>query len=94
HDSAMRWRLRALILLALLLPAGHVAQTITIAGQVLRDDTGAPVPGAEVLAPAMPLAEAVARIAAARAPGPRPAPVYLRAADALPPTDPPPLILP
>ena len=54
----------------------------------------AAVPGAEVLAPAMPLAEAVARIAAARAPGPRPAPVYLRAADALPPTDPPPLILP
>ncbi|QYK42897.1 MAG: tRNA (adenosine(37)-N6)-threonylcarbamoyltransferase complex dimerization subunit type 1 TsaB [Paracoccaceae bacterium] len=52
------------------------------------------VPGAEVLAPAMPLAEAVARIAAGRTPGARPAPFYLRAADAAPPADPPPVILP
>ena len=48
---------------------------------------------AEGLAPAMPLAEAIARIAATRAPGPRPAPFYLRGADAAPPSDPPPVIL-
>lgn len=52
--------------------------------------------GAAALAPAMPLAEAIARLAAARAgsPQPRPAPFYLRAADAAPPSDPPPVILP
>lgn len=52
-------------------------------------------PDARLAAPAMPLAEAIARIAAARAatPQPRPAPLYLRSADALPPADPPPLIL-
>ena len=46
--------------------------------------------------PAMPLAEAIARIAATRAdiPQPRPAPFYLRGADAAPPSDPPPVILP
>jgi tRNA threonylcarbamoyl adenosine modification protein YeaZ len=49
-------------------------------------------PGA--LPPAMPLAEAIARLAATRDPGPRPAPFYLRAADAAPPSDPPPVILP
>lgn len=45
---------------------------------------------------AMPLAEAIARIAAARlgTPQPRPAPFYLRGADASPPSDPPPVILP
>ncbi|MFN3293927.1 MAG: tRNA (adenosine(37)-N6)-threonylcarbamoyltransferase complex dimerization subunit type 1 TsaB [Gemmobacter sp.] len=47
-----------------------------------------------VLAPALPLAEAVARLAALRAPGARPAPLYLRPADAAPPSDPPPVILP
>ncbi|GHD99589.1 peptidase M22 [Defluviimonas sp. 20V17] len=42
------------------------------------------------------LATAIARIAAARrdAPQPRPAPLYLRGADAAPPSDPPPVILP
>lgn len=50
--------------------------------------------GGQVLAPAMPLAEATARIAATRLPGARPAPIYLRPADAAPPSDPPPLILP
>ncbi|WP_374646606.1 tRNA (adenosine(37)-N6)-threonylcarbamoyltransferase complex dimerization subunit type 1 TsaB [Tabrizicola sp.] len=51
--------------------------------------------GAMALPPAMPLAEAIARIAAARAPGaPPPAPFYLRGADAAPPADPPPVILP
>jgi hypothetical protein len=44
----------------------------------------------------MPLAVAMARIAASRAdtPQPRPAPFYLRGADAAPPSDPPPVILP
>lgn len=56
--------------------------------------SAAALAGGLVLAPAMPLAEAMARIAATRAPGPRPAPLYLRAADAAPPSDPPPVILP
>lgn len=51
-------------------------------------------PGA--LPSAQPLAEAIARIGAVRAltPQPRPAPFYLRGADAAPPSDPPPVILP
>lgn len=46
--------------------------------------------------PAPPLAPAIARIAAQRrgTPQPRPAPLYLRPADAAPPADPPPVILP
>ena len=56
------------------------------------------VTGLETLAAlpaAMPLAEATARIAAARAePGPAPAPFYLRGADAAPPSTLPPQILP
>jgi tRNA threonylcarbamoyladenosine biosynthesis protein TsaB len=46
--------------------------------------------------PRYPLAEAIARIGADRAtaPQPRPAPFYLRGADAAPPADPPPVILP
>ena len=52
--------------------------------------------GEGALPPALPLAEAVARIGAARAatPQPSPAPFYLRGADAAPPSDPPPVILP
>lgn len=52
--------------------------------------------GPDGLAGAMPLVEAIARIAAGRAgvPQPRPAPFYLRGADAAPPSDPPPVILP
>ena len=51
--------------------------------------------GPQALPPALPLAEAIARIAAARTlPQPRPAPFYLRGADAAPPSDPPPVILP
>lgn len=51
--------------------------------------------GPSALFPAMPLAEAIARIAVLRAaqPQPRPAPFYLRGADAAPPSDPPPVIL-
>lgn len=55
----------------------------------------AAVTGGVVLAPAFPLAQAIARVAAARqGPQPRPAPFYLRGADAAPPADPPPVILP
>lgn len=52
--------------------------------------------GERALPPAMPLVEAIARIGAERAatPQPRPAPFYLRGADAAPPADPPPAILP
>jgi tRNA threonylcarbamoyladenosine biosynthesis protein TsaB len=51
--------------------------------------------GPDALAPTMPLVEAIARIGAERAntPHPRPAPFYLRGADAAPPSDPPPVIL-
>ncbi|PRY25564.1 tRNA threonylcarbamoyl adenosine modification protein YeaZ [Aliiruegeria haliotis] len=52
---------------------------------------------AEVAKPVHPLAVAIARIAASRrhlTDLPRPAPLYLRAADAAPPADPPPEILP
>jgi len=47
------------------------------------------------LLPRYPLVEAIARIGAVRAltPQPRPAPFYLRGADAAPPSDPPPVIL-
>ncbi|MFO1204076.1 MAG: tRNA (adenosine(37)-N6)-threonylcarbamoyltransferase complex dimerization subunit type 1 TsaB [Tabrizicola sp.] len=52
--------------------------------------------GPEAVPSAVPLAEAIARIGALRAatPQPRPAPFYLRGADAAPPSDPPPVILP
>ena len=86
------------------------ARAGTVFWQDFLTDTLPPIPGlpdqdvAEALRPGppvasspVPLAEAVARIAAARlpqAPLPRPAPVYLRPADAAPPADPPPRILP
>jgi tRNA threonylcarbamoyl adenosine modification protein YeaZ len=54
--------------------------------------TGSALPDA--LPPALPLAEAIARIAASRSPDARPAPFYLRGADAAPPSDPAPVILP
>ncbi len=51
--------------------------------------------GPLALPPAMPLCAAMARIALSRTPPqPRPAPFYLRGADALPPSDPAPTILP
>ncbi len=52
--------------------------------------------GPDALPPALPLVEAMARIALPRlhTPQPRPAPFYLRGADAAPPSDPPPVILP
>lgn len=51
--------------------------------------------GPAALPAALPLAQAIAEMAAARSlPQPRPAPFYLRGADAAPPSDPPPVILP
>ncbi|MFN4057600.1 MAG: tRNA (adenosine(37)-N6)-threonylcarbamoyltransferase complex dimerization subunit type 1 TsaB [Roseinatronobacter sp.] len=52
--------------------------------------------GAQILPQTIPLAVAIAQIVATRLTTlqPRPAPFYLRAADAAPPSDPPPLILP
>jgi tRNA threonylcarbamoyl adenosine modification protein YeaZ len=50
--------------------------------------------GGAVLAARYPLPEAIARIAASAPQGPRPAPFYLRPADAAPPSDPLPVILP
>jgi tRNA threonylcarbamoyl adenosine modification protein YeaZ len=64
----------------------HVLETSQLTGSAA---------GPAALPPAMPLAEAMARLAAARdLPQPRPAPFYLRGADAAPPSDPPPVILP
>ncbi|MFN3825856.1 MAG: tRNA (adenosine(37)-N6)-threonylcarbamoyltransferase complex dimerization subunit type 1 TsaB [Pseudorhodobacter sp.] len=56
--------------------------------------SGAALIGATPL-PSAPIAEAIAWIAATRTgiPQPRPAPFYLRSADAAPPSDPPPVIL-
>jgi tRNA threonylcarbamoyladenosine biosynthesis protein TsaB len=56
----------------------------------------APQTGGTVLEQPLPTAVAIARIAAQRigTPQPRPAPLYLRAADAALPTEPPPVILP
>lgn len=52
--------------------------------------------GGTLLEQPLPMAVAIARLAAARlgTPQPRPAPMYLRAADAALPTEPPPVILP
>ena len=57
---------------------------------------GALPPGPAPSAPAVPLAEGIARLALARrhSEAPRPAPIYLRPADAAPSRDPAPVILP
>jgi hypothetical protein len=55
------------------------------------------IPGAVIVPVAVPLAVGIARVAARLAGTPglsRPAPLYLRAADAAPPADPPPVLLP
>ena len=71
---------------ALLCPAADVAVDGPVTGTAA---------GPQAIPPATPIAEAIARIAARRAsqPQPRPAPFYLRGADAAPPSDPPPVIL-
>lgn len=66
--------------------AAHLAQAGAVGGAALGRD----------IPPRWPVAEAVARVAAGRlgAPQPRPAPFYLREADAALPSEPPPVILP
>jgi tRNA threonylcarbamoyladenosine biosynthesis protein TsaB len=61
-------------------------------GEIHPQTTGT---GTQGLPPIMQVVEATAHLAAARAgtPQPRPAPFYLRGADAAPPSDPPPVIL-
>ncbi|NHB76258.1 tRNA (adenosine(37)-N6)-threonylcarbamoyltransferase complex dimerization subunit type 1 TsaB [Rhodobacter calidifons] len=86
---------RGQVYVQLFTPAGpgpaHLADRIVPACPATGSAAG---PGA--LPPAMPLVEAIARIGAERAasPQPSPAPFYLRGADAAPPADPPPVILP
>lgn len=72
------------------LELSHSALTGSAAAQV-----AAQTPGLTVLPPAHPLPEAIARIAASRLgrPQPRPAPLYLRAADAAPARDSGPVML-
>ena len=83
---------------AMTVTAEGLAEALARIGAGGQDAAPLPVTGPEagriadasgwpVRAPRYPVAEAVARIAAARraAPGPRPAPVYLRPADAAPP---------
>ncbi len=71
-------------------PARLTPLPVAVAGAV----TGSAAP--DGLPSALPLAQAVAEIALSRlsTPQPRPAPFYLRGADAAPPSDPPPVILP
>lgn len=79
---------------------GAEAPTLTPAADLAQALAGVPViglalPHSAPLAPSHPLAVAVALVAASRCgtPQPRPAPLYLRGADAAPPSDPPPVIL-
>lgn len=76
------------------LPEGYPARAEPFVVGTLAAEYAA-AQGLHAVEPAYPLAEAIARIAASRDPkdAPRPAPFYLRGADALPPSDPPPVIL-
>ena len=74
----------------------HVIATQAVTGPATAAALSV-LPGLRPLAPAMPLAEAIARIAAQRfgdADLPRPAPLYLRAADAAPSREVGPALLP
>lgn len=75
---------------------GASAAQIIAADQLGPIDTAVTGSGCDGLAPLMPLVEAMLQIAARRlnSPQPRPAPFYLRGADATPSSDPPPTILP
>jgi tRNA threonylcarbamoyl adenosine modification protein YeaZ len=69
----------------MLLDAGEVG--LVLPTDVVTGTAAEVVPGASALSPAMPLVEAIARIAATRFRDPallRPAPLYIRAADAAP----------
>jgi tRNA threonylcarbamoyladenosine biosynthesis protein TsaB len=74
------------------LPGGLAGRDVT--GQ--RASEIAALSGGRALPQAVPLPVAIARIAVLRAatPQPRPAPLYLRPADAAPPSDPAPVLLP
>ncbi|MCT4684890.1 MAG: tRNA (adenosine(37)-N6)-threonylcarbamoyltransferase complex dimerization subunit type 1 TsaB [Roseicyclus sp.] len=79
----------------MLLDAGEVGLVLS-SGRVTGTASEA-LPGVTALSPAMPLAEAIARIAARRFRDPalpRPAPLYIRAADAAPSRERGPAILP
>lgn len=67
-----------------------------IAADAAQSNATGTIIGARGQAPQFGLAEAIARITQTRWQGaqPRPAPFYLRGADAAPPSDPPPVILP
>lgn len=73
-----------------------IGQARIIAAGAAPSDVIGRIIGAEGDAPHYPLAEAIARITQTRweTLQPRPAPFYLRGADAAPPSDPPPVILP
>ena len=77
------------------IPAPH-AQVYRQVLHPRRADPPEVTEGVAVAQPAADLVTAIARIAASRIgePNPRPAPLYVRAADAAPPRDPAPLILP
>ena len=69
----------------ILLDAGEVG--LALSSDRVTGTGAASIPGVTYLPPAMPLAVAIARIAATRYPDPtlpRPAPLYIRAADAAP----------
>lgn len=67
---------------------------LALSGAISGPVTGSAA-GPDALPPAMDLTRAMAEIALERRlPQPRPAPFYLRGADAAPPADPPPVILP
>ncbi len=70
-------------------PADWTAPLVGPAAAALADATGRPMLDSPDLAPQ------IARLAANRAasPQPKPTPIYLRAADAAPPSDPPPVLL-
>lgn len=65
------------------------AETVDRSGYVTGSGAGL-----AALPPALPIAVAIARVGAARRAGLPPAPFYLKGADAAPPSDPPPVILP
>ena len=75
--------------------AGAGVAGLTAPGGVVEGAVTGSAAGTNALPPRMPLCEAMLQIARdGQPPRPRPAPFYLRGADAAPPSDPPPVILP
>jgi tRNA threonylcarbamoyl adenosine modification protein YeaZ len=73
-------------------PTSYGAAGLAVIGHLAG--TAPDLPADRITAPALPLAIAIARIAATRAPDTRPVPLYARPADAAPPSDAPPAIVP